>query len=474
MKKTITSITVGRLIPLFIVFMISIAVLVALNFRSIILFSMEDKILSLAEITKAGLTAHMNAGTMDKRDYFIHEISSTPNVQSLQIVRGDDVVRQFGRGLHGEKTATPFLRKVLNTKKPHYEYIESYDSAMIRAIVPYIASSKGNLNCLKCHHVSENTVLGAVDITLDVTQYRNKVIYYLLGLILVILMFKIYLIFHTSKIIDRFIRKPFLELIQLAQSVFYHSDTQKEYEFTSREFSEVAAHLINLGKELHERELRIKDAIAKFELLNGEIDTTLQETMFAMGVAEERRSQETHNHTRRVVEYCRLLGQYYGLESNDLNLLVSASPLHDVGKMGIPDSILLKPGALDETEREIMKMHAQMGYDILKHSQRDAILAAATIAYQHHEKWDGTGYPQQLSGENIHIFGRIVAVADVFDALMSKRPYKDPWDPEKVREFFKQEKSKAFDPILADLLLNHFEEFIQLHALYSIEEETRI
>lgn len=469
MKKSITSITIARLIPLFLIFMISIATLVALNFRSIILFSMEDKILSLAEITKAGLTAHMNAGTMDKRDYFIQEISSTPNIKSLHIVRGDDVNRQFGKGLCGEKTVTPALRKVLNDKKPYYEYIESYESATIRAVVPYIASSKGKLNCLKCHNVTENTVLGAVDMTLDVTQYRNKVIFYLLGVIGIIIVFKIFVIFNTSKIIERFIRKPFLELIQLAQSVFYHADTNKEYHFESKEFSEVATHFVNLGRELQERESRIKEAAKKFDLLNGEIDTTLQETMFAMGVTEERRSQETYNHTRRVVEYCRLLGRYYGLNENDIHLLVIASPLHDVGKMGIPDSILLKPGPLDETEREIMKMHAQMGYDILKHSQRDAILAAATIAHQHHEKWDGTGYPKQLNGENIHIFGRIVAVADVFDALMTKRPYKDPWPIEKVREFFEQEKGKAFDPVLVDLLFDNFEEFIALHTLYSKE-----
>ena len=185
-----------------------------------------------------------------------------------------------------------------------------------------------------------------------------------------------------------------------------------------------------------------------------------------MGEAEEIRSKETRHHTRRVIEYSNLLAMIAGMNEHDINLLVTAAPLHDIGKIGIPDSILLKPGILNDEERTIMKTHSALGYDILKYSERDVLQAAATIAYEHHERWDGLGYPRKLKGDEIHIFGRIVAIADVFDALGTKRVYKDAWPLEKVKEYFQEQKGKAFDPYLTDLLLEHFVQFEALYAKY--------
>lgn len=470
MGKNITQLTLGRLLIVFLVLMFSIVTVIAFNFRSLVLASMEERVLSLAEITKAGLTAHMKAGLMKKRGYFLHEIASAPQVQSLSIIRSDAVNQQFGDGVSGEKRVTPFLRSILELKKPYYELNEWSSKVTMRAIVPYIATSQGNLNCLQCHHVSENTVLGAVDIKLDVTEYRNQAFIYLIILFGIISLFTLIIILNTSYVIEHVVRKPLLALIQLAKSVFYHADTKGHPPFESEEFIEVASQFMRFGEELKMRDKRIEQATDKLLSLNSEIDITLQETLFAMGEAEEIRSNETRHHTRRVIEYSHLLANLTDMDEHNKNLLVTAAPLHDIGKIGIPDSILFKVGPLNDEERILIKTHTTLGYDILRHSERDALQSAAIIAHEHHERWDGLGYPQGLRGENIHIFGRIVAIADVFDALGTRRVYKEAWSLEEIKEYFKEERGKSFDPHLVDLLLKHYSEFKTLHAVYNDEK----
>jgi response regulator RpfG family c-di-GMP phosphodiesterase len=159
------------------------------------------------------------------------------------------------------------------------------------------------------------------------------------------------------------------------------------------------------------------------------------------------------------------------MEEHEIDLLVTATPLHDIGKIGIPDSILLKVGPLSDEERTIMKTHSQLGHDILKHSEREVLQAAATIALEHHERWDGLGYPKGLKGENIHIFGRIVAMADVFDALGTKRVYKEAWLLGEVKAYFKEERGRSFDPRLVDLFLEHFHKFEVMHTDYYNEAQ---
>lgn len=200
--------------------------------------------------------------------------------------------------------------------------------------------------------------------------------------------------------------------------------------------------------------------------LNEEIWQTQHEMLSLLGEVGETRSEETGNHVRRVAKYSRLLAQFYGLEDEEVKLLYSASPMHDIGKIGIPDRILLKPGKLDDDEYAIMKTHSALGYDILKNSKRPLLQAAAVIAHEHHEKWDGSGYPRALSGETIHIYGRITALADVFDALSCERVYKSAWEMDKIIEFIKSERGKHFDPNLVDMFMDNLDRFIAIAQEY--------
>jgi len=140
--------------------------------------------------------------------------------------------------------------------------------------------------------------------------------------------------------------------------------------------------------------------------------------------------------------------------------------MHDIGKIGISDDILNKPGKLDKNEWDVMRTHSTIGYEILKNSTRPILQAAATVAYTHHEKWDGSGYPIGLKGEEIHIFGRITAIADVFDALGSDRVYKEAWPLEKILDFFKEQKGKHFDPKLIDIFFDNLDEFLKIRDKY--------
>ena len=185
-----------------------------------------------------------------------------------------------------------------------------------------------------------------------------------------------------------------------------------------------------------------------------------------MGEIGETRSKETGNHVKRVAKYSKLLAKIYGINENEANNLLIASPMHDIGKVGIPDSILKKPGKLTKDEFEFMKDHSMIGYNILKDSNRDILKTAAIVAKEHHEKWDGTGYPLGLKGEEIHIYGRITAIADVFDALGSDRCYKKAWKDEEIFKFFKKEKGKHFDPVLVDLFFDNLEQFLKIRDKY--------
>jgi response regulator RpfG family c-di-GMP phosphodiesterase len=185
-----------------------------------------------------------------------------------------------------------------------------------------------------------------------------------------------------------------------------------------------------------------------------------------MGEIGETRSKETGNHVKRVAEYSKLLGSLYGLERKQLDNLFMASPMHDIGKVGIPDEILNKPGKLTDDEWIVMKTHSELGYKILKDSNRDILKAAAIISYHHHEKWDGSGYPRGLAGENIHIFGRITAIADVFDALGSDRVYKKAWPLDEILDFFEKQKGKHFQPELIELFMSNLDKFLEIRDTY--------
>ncbi len=207
--------------------------------------------------------------------------------------------------------------------------------------------------------------------------------------------------------------------------------------------------------------------ITELVQLHVEIEKTQQEIICRMGEISESRSKETGNHIHRVAEYSRLLALKAGFEEKEANLIANASPMHDLGKVAIPDNVLLKPGKLDTGEWEIMRSHSTIGYTILSGSQRPLLNAAAVIAKEHHEKYDGSGYPDKIVGEDIHIYARIVAIADVFDALGADRVYKKAWELDKILELFKEEKGKHFDAKLVEIFLENIGEFLEIRDKYS-------
>ena len=206
----------------------------------------------------------------------------------------------------------------------------------------------------------------------------------------------------------------------------------------------------------------IRTDISELKALTDDIIATQKDVISTMGEIGESRSKETGLHVKRVAEYSRLLAQKYGLDKEQCELIYNASPMHDIGKVGIPDYILNKPGKLTSEEYEIMKTHAKLGYEMLKHSKRNILSAAAIVSHEHHERYNGTGYPNNKKGEEIHIFGRITAVADIFDALGSDRCYKKAWKLEDITELLLKEKGEHFDPILIDLFLENIDEFIEI------------
>lgn len=200
--------------------------------------------------------------------------------------------------------------------------------------------------------------------------------------------------------------------------------------------------------------------------MSEQVECTQREMVYRMSEAVESRSKETSNHVKRVALTCQYLARVYGLNEVDVDTLYKASPLHDIGKIAIPDHILNKPGKLTSDEWEIMKSHAQIGCDILASSELDILSAGSIIAGEHHENWDGSGYPKGKSGEDIHIYGRITSIADVFDALVNKRCYKQAWPIEESLNFFREMSGVKFEPSLVELVIKHQKGLIAIQEKY--------
>ncbi|WP_217874430.1 response regulator [Pseudoalteromonas shioyasakiensis] len=186
-----------------------------------------------------------------------------------------------------------------------------------------------------------------------------------------------------------------------------------------------------------------------------------------LGRAAEYKDTDTGEHIARMSRYSKVLALAYGMSEYEAEQLKQAAPMHDVGKIGIPDSVLLKPGRLNENEYEHMKQHALIGAKILENSTSPLLQLAHKLALEHHEKWDGTGYPYGLKCEEISIEGRIVTIADVFDALTSKRPYKKAWSVEEALDLLKDEAGKHFDPQLVDLFIGQIDSIIEIKNTYT-------
>lgn len=218
-------------------------------------------------------------------------------------------------------------------------------------------------------------------------------------------------------------------------------------------------HLYNERRRQNEiLEEKVRERTIELSQRAEELTKTRLEIIQRLGRAAEFRDNETGMHIIRVSQSCRLLALAAGLDERTADRIMNASPMHDVGKIGIPDHILLKPGRLDKDEFEIMKTHAEIGGEILSGGDTRLMKLARVIAVTHHEKWDGSGYPKGLEGEDIPVAGRIAAVCDVFDALTSSRPYKKAWAIEDAVKLINEQSGAHFDPNL----VNHFNKILQI------------
>ncbi len=200
-----------------------------------------------------------------------------------------------------------------------------------------------------------------------------------------------------------------------------------------------------------------------------ELMRTRLQVVQRLGRAAEYKDNETGMHVLRMSHYSKILAKAYGFSDTAAEILLHAAPMHDIGKIGIPDSIMLKPGKLTEEEFDIMKTHPHIGAEILGDCDSELLMIAKSVALTHHEKWNGSGYPNGLAGEEIPVEGRIVAVADVFDALTSKRPYKEAWSVEKTLDLMRSEKGKHFEPKLVDLLEENLSQILTIKARWQDE-----
>lgn len=239
-----------------------------------------------------------------------------------------------------------------------------------------------------------------------------------------------------------------IQLKKYAQdlSAVYKSEKEKR-----KELEDSHKQLLKYAEALNKANLELKER-------NEEIREAYIDTIHRLVLATEFREENTGEHIMRLSRFSVLMAQKSGLSDKEVQNIFYATPMHDVGKVGIPDKILLKPGKLTKEEFECMKTHTTIGAKILSDSKADIIQIAKKIALSHHEKWNGTGYPEGLSGTQIPLEGRIVGLLDVFDALTSKRPYKNPYPLDIALEIIKKERGKHFDPDIVDIFLDNFPE----------------
>ena len=268
-------------------------------------------------------------------------------------------------------------------------------------------------------------------------------------------------------------------LILTAQNI--HSFKKQAFDCGARDYvtkpfnaEELLARVDSLlSVELANRYMRSQNEILeqKVRERTQEIHDTRLQVVRRLGLAAEYRDNETGLHIIRMSKFAEVLGNAVGMPEDQCDLLLNAAPMHDIGKIGIPDHILLKPGKLDPEERIIMETHAQIGANILSGDDSELLKMAHDIALTHHEKWNGSGYPNKLKGEDIPITGRITALADVFDALTSARPYKKAWPIEDAIEFIQKQSGEHFEPLLVKLFLENMDEILQIREQYAEPEQ---
>jgi response regulator RpfG family c-di-GMP phosphodiesterase len=264
-----------------------------------------------------------------------------------------------------------------------------------------------------------------------------------------------YAFYHKPVDIDKLI----LKLREIESEIVQESGKKEFYNRLASENIELKEQ--SILKQKHEEKL-IESVQSEILTVYQEIEENQKEIVIRLSEVAEMRSKETGNHVLRVAEYSQLLALHYQLDYKSINLIKAASPMHDIGKVAIPDSILNKAGPLTKEEFELMKDHTTYGSKILGNSRLDLLKIASLISLEHHEKYNGKGYPRGLKGNEISIEGRIVALADVFDALASDRCYKKAWEMDRIIELITTEKGEHFDPDLTDIFLKKVDSFIEV------------
>jgi len=271
------------------------------------------------------------------------------------------------------------------------------------------------------------------------------------------LIFSLLIILGFGYLIHRHVRLP-LRILQDNLQIFF--------DFFRHGTGELKLQPIPGNDEFSRISRGINDNIQRVIDLHREVRNSREEILMVIGSIAEKHSKETGQHVRRVALYSEVLAKHCGLAKHEVEMLRDASTLHDLGKIAIPDMILNKRGELSPREYEIIKSHTVYGYNMLKDSSLPLLQTAALIAYEHHERYDGSGYPRGIHGEEIHLYGRIVGLADVFDALSSERIYKDSWSDEEIFDYFRRERGGHFDPKLIDIFFEHLDEFLRIRKQF--------
>jgi response regulator RpfG family c-di-GMP phosphodiesterase len=452
-KPSIKTVTIKKLVWFGLIFLLTILALIAVNFRTLINEAMRDKGETVARAVEAALTSHMISGHYRDKQGVVESAALLPGIQNLRIVRDVSVNRQFKLPATDGRD-DPLVARAFAGHHPAY-VVPTLTSAEthLRVVYPYIARESGPIDCLSCHDAEPGEVLAVLDFRIDMSSYLGMSQLYLYILFGGFTMLLVVTAVFFARVFDASVVSPLSRLVEETRTSYQNHISIDTDRYESLELDYVATKINQFNQVV----LAQNDTLTE---LNREIEATQREIILAMGYIGEARSKETANHVRRVAELAYMLACRAGLPQVECDWIREAAPMHDIGKVGIPDSILHKPGPLTEQEFDQMKLHAFWGHAVFKNPERPMLKAASIIAYHHHERWDGTGYPQGLSGEDIHVYGRIVAVADVLDALACRRCYKAPWPEERVYVYFRDNSGSQFDPNLVRILLENFDDAI--------------
>jgi len=295
--------------------------------------------------------------------------------------------------------------------------------------------------------------LVCVDLSLKkVAQYQRSIKIWAIA----ILLFSIVISFFLSLFISLKITVPLVKITE-------HTKVISEGEFKKIDI-EAKDEIKTLANAFNEMVDKLDNMFLALNHAQEDLKESYRDTIHRLAIAAEHKDKVTHDHLARVSNYSKFIAEEMGLSKDEVEEVYYGSPMHDIGKIGIPDEILLKKGKLTDEEYEIVKKHSEFGYKILKGSESPYLKAAALISHNHHENFDGKGYPRKLKGKEIHIYGRIVAVADVFDALTSERPYKKAFPFEEAVEMIKEKSGSQFDPEVVEAFLRclpRIEEYVK-------------